>query len=221
MVIIAAALTFSETRLIMRSHIFRAATFALLLAAVASAQPANPLDFAKGPEQWLLTADDRRDWRSIKTAEQAQEFIDLFWARRDPTPGTFANEYRTEFLQRVSYADANFKEGRRRGALTERGRTLILLGFPKNLSAELSKRSSQFSTKDGPDRQDPTGGRAQASREVWEYDRASAMKFGMPKLEVVFIHDGFDGGVRRDPQRADFSMVLPAAIKYPLASPEL
>ena len=205
----------------MRSLILCAATLALLFADSASAQPSDPLDFVKGPEQWVLTADDRRDWRGVKTVEQAQEFIDLFWARRDPTPGTLANEYRTEFQQRVSYADANFKEGRRRGALTERGRTLILLGFPKNLSAEMAKRSSQFSTKDGPDRQDPTGGRAQASREVWEYDRASAMKFGVPKLEVVFIHDGFDGGVRRDPQRSDFSMALPAAIKYPLASPEL
>jgi GWxTD domain-containing protein len=205
----------------MRSHVLRAATFAFLFATAVSAQQSNPLDFAKGPEQWLLTAEDRRAWRDVKTVQQAEDFIALFWARRDPTPGTAANEYRTDFQQRVSYADKNFKEGRRRGALTERGRVLILLGFPKNLAAEMSKRTSQFSTADGPDSLDPTGGRAQAAREIWEYDRDSSLRFGMPKIEVIFIHDGFDGGVRRDPQRSDFSMALPNAIKYPLVNPEL
>lgn len=205
----------------MRSQVLRASIFTLLLATTASAQQTNPLDFAKGPEQWLLTAEDRRAWRDVKTAAQAEEFIALFWARRDPTPGTALNEYRTEFQNRVNYADRAFKEGRRRGALTERGRVLILLGFPKNLAEEMSKRTSQFSTADGPDALDPSGGRAQAAREIWEYDRDNSLKFGMPKIEVVFIHDGFDGGVRRDPQRSDFSMALPAAIKYPLVSPEL
>ena len=43
-------------------------------------------DFAKGPYQYLLTNDEKKQWSAIKTDEAAKQFIDLFWARRDPTP---------------------------------------------------------------------------------------------------------------------------------------
>ena len=165
-----------------------------------------------------MTAEEKKAWRAAKTEEAAQNLVDLFWARRDPTPGTLDNEFRAEFRSRVDFANRHFIEGRKAGSLTERGRVLILLGIPSNLQAEDAKRSSQYSAgTEG----DPTGGRALAARDVWNYPYAEAIKFGLPKIDVVFIHDGLSGQVRRDTQRNDFLSAIPGAVKYYIKSPEL
>lgn len=197
--------------------LLRSLLLSVLFATAALAQT-DSLEWAKGPEQWLMTSEEKRAWKDVKTVPQAEDFIDLFWARRDPTPGTLVNEFRLEVERRVAFADKNFKEGRKRGSLTERGRVLVVLGFPKNMGAELAKKTSMFAGGDGPNPQDPTGGRALAARDVWEYEYEDAQKYGVPKIEVVFLHDGFGDTVRRDPQRTDFSAVLPAAIRYPIVN---
>ncbi|HVS33253.1 MAG TPA: GWxTD domain-containing protein [Thermoanaerobaculia bacterium] len=182
----------------------------------------NHLDFGKGPMQWLMTREEQRAWGKVRTAGEAREFVDLFWARRDPTPGTPSNELRTEIDSRVAYADARFKEGDLRGALTERGRVLIVLGFPKHLSMQAQTRTAQLiGGPDGVNALDPTGGRALAARDTWEYDHRRSVKFGMPKIEVVFVHDGMSDRVRRDPQRTDFTSALPRAINSYIVNPGL
>ena len=195
---------------------------ALLVPTLLSAQKVSaPLDFPNGPAQWLMTPEEKRAWKGVKSAAQAQELIDLFWVRRDPTPNTFANEFRTEFDQRVAFADRRFQEGRRRGALTERGRVVIVLGFPQELGEEASKTSAQYAGGDGLIAMDPTGGRATAARDVWNYSHAQAIKFGLPKIEVVFIRDGSDGRVRRDTHRNDFISALPVAIRSYIKNADL
>ncbi|MGZ5493239.1 MAG: GWxTD domain-containing protein, partial [Thermoanaerobaculia bacterium] len=194
---------------------------AVVLASVALsiAAQSNPRDFARGPAQWLMTAEERRDWRNVKTDDQAIDFIDLFWARRDPTPGTGRNENRTAFDSRVVHADQRFKEGNHRGSLTERGRVLVVLGFPTNKGEQSAHTSAQMGM--GDTGVDPTGGRTMATKEVWDYSHDVAAKYGTPEIEVVFIHDGYGGAARRDPQRTGFTMALPGAIKSYIVSPSL
>ncbi len=195
---------------------------ALLLLALPLAAQTSPREFANGPAQWLMTSEEQKAWRQVKSDDQAIDFIDLFWARRDPTPGTPRNENRIDFDSRVAYADQYFKEGRTRGALTERGRVLIVLGFPKGMSNEASKTSrAQYANADAINPNDPTGGRQLAARDEWNYSHEEAVKFNMPKIDVVFIHDMIGDRARRDPQRTDFTMALPSAIKYYIKSPEL
>src|SRR5512138_1759294 len=76
-------------------------------------------DWAAGPVKFIMTPEEQAKWSSVKTDADAQAFIDLFWARRDPTPGTAPNEYRDAFEKLVALADQNFAEGRMRGALTD------------------------------------------------------------------------------------------------------
>jgi GWxTD domain-containing protein len=194
-----------------------------LTLSISAADQPRFLEFGQGPMQWLMTRDEQRAWRSVKTEEQARDFVDLFWARRDPTPGTPINEFRQEAESRVVYADQNFKEPRKRGSLSERGRVLMVLGFPKNLDREAEKRTSQFAggSTGASDPMDPTGGRVQDAREMWEYDHARSVKYKMPKIDVVFLHDPMRGGARRDPQRTDFTSALPHAINYYVKNPEL
>lgn len=91
-------------------------------------------DWADGPEGYLLTQAERSIWSAVADDQAAEEFVDLFWAKRDPDLATRENEFRTQFDLRVAHADANFGEEESRGALTDRGKTLVLLGGPKEFS---------------------------------------------------------------------------------------
>lgn len=92
-------------------------------------------DWEKSPEYaYLATDDDKKEWKKIASDQDAEKFIALFWARRDPDLKTPQNEFRERFDALVKNADDLFPLGRRRGALTERGKALILIGPPKSIA---------------------------------------------------------------------------------------
>lgn len=58
------------------------------------------------------------------------DFIEDFWKRRDPTPGTERNEFEEAYFSRIEQANRLFKGGGRPGWLQDRGRIYILFGPP-------------------------------------------------------------------------------------------
>ncbi|HSP16905.1 MAG TPA: GWxTD domain-containing protein [Thermoanaerobaculia bacterium] len=199
---------------------FLLAVLTLSVALTLTAQT-KPREFGNGPARWLMTADEQKAWRNVKTDDEAIDFIDLFFARRDPTPGTPRNEFRQEYENRVAYAEREFKEGSTRGSLTERGRVIVVLGFPTEMGNKMQSRTAEFTTVQGFEPGDPTGGRTMAAKDTWTYTHEASEKFGMPKIEVVFIFDRLGERARRDPQRTDFTSALPGAIKSYIVSPDL
>ncbi len=92
-------------------------------------------DWAQSPASvYLATDDEKKEWKKIASDEDAERFIALFWARRDPDLKTPANEFRERFDVLVKKADEIFPLGRKRGALTERGKAFILVGPPKSIT---------------------------------------------------------------------------------------
>ena len=112
------------------------ATVALMALGTGSllAQLSQYKEWDEGPVQFLMTGEEKRDWRNVKTDSAAEEFIALFWARRDPTPGTEKNEFREIFDQRVAFADERYTVGRIKGSLSDRGKTVILFGVPTRVA---------------------------------------------------------------------------------------
>jgi len=77
----------------------------------------------------ISTQAERDAFRALKTDEERNQFIESFWLRRDPTPPTPENEFRTEYYRRVDVANRRFVTNNGPpGWLTDRGRVLILLG---------------------------------------------------------------------------------------------
>ena len=103
-------------------------------------------DWAQSPASvYLATDDEKKEWKKIASDEEAEKFIALFWARRDPDLKTPANEFRDRFDVLVKKADELFLLGRKRGALTERGKAFILIGPPKSIAQKASSSlSSSF-----------------------------------------------------------------------------
>lgn len=83
--------------------------------------------------RWLLSSSEMRELRRIDQPAAATHFVSRFWARRDPEPAQPGNTFRDTFYRRVEDADLLYGEGETRGALTDRGRALILLGPPASL----------------------------------------------------------------------------------------
>ncbi|HEU5161793.1 MAG TPA: GWxTD domain-containing protein [Thermoanaerobaculia bacterium] len=102
----------------------------------------------ESPEfQYLALSDERSRWKSLTSKEERETFIEEFWSRRDPTPETPANEFRTVFNARVAFADRTFGNALAdRGALTDRGRLLVLLGPPTQMLAEKASAYSEPET---------------------------------------------------------------------------
>ncbi len=92
--------------------------------------PAELAEWPVGPVRWLLQPDELRAFSALETREAAMAFIRSFWQRRDPTPEDAVNPFADAFSERVTMADQLFSEELVRGALTDRGGALLLLGSP-------------------------------------------------------------------------------------------
>jgi len=87
------------------------------------------------PEQyvkWILTKSERQAYLALATDEEKLEFIEFFWARRDPDPATPENEYRREYMERYAFV-ANRLSAGRPGWSTDRGRLYLILGPPHSI----------------------------------------------------------------------------------------
>lgn len=101
-----------------------------LLAAEPTDWKAPTKNWASGPVRWLMDADEEKEFKKLRTDDERAAFVKTFWEKRDPTPGTPANEYETIFWQRVEQADKVYKDMIREGSVTDLGRVFILLGPP-------------------------------------------------------------------------------------------
>lgn len=195
----------------MPTRIRAALVLCLLTATAASAQVSEKYtQWREGPVQWIMTGDEQKAWRNVKTDAEASAFVDLFWARRDPTPGTYENEFRAEHEGRVLIADRDWAEKDKRGAMTDRGRVYIVLGSP----SRMAKQGAQTTSSQADSTSLVSGtGRIMGAREEWLYKRDLTSKWGVPEATVVFISKPQTGQVNRDVQRTDFITASSGAIK--------
>lgn len=99
-----------------------------------------------GPyEKWLsedvvyiITDQEKRAFKMLATDQERQKFIEQFWLRRDPTPGTPENEMRDEHYRRIALANDRFKSSTTPGWKTDRGRIYIVYGPPDEIEAHAS-----------------------------------------------------------------------------------
>lgn len=90
---------------------------------------------------YIITPEEKRAFLMLSSDNQREQFIDVFWRRRDVNPATSENEYRAEHYARIAYANQNFAFGDVAGWQTDRGRIYITHGKPdeirKSTSAEV------------------------------------------------------------------------------------
>jgi GWxTD domain-containing protein len=166
-----------------------AGTFASIAQAQLSAEYAG---WADGPEGFLLTKKEKKEWAKISTDADAERFIDLFWARRNPEPGNPHNPFKEEFEAKVRFADANFGYGSHRGSLSERGRVLILMGKPDSRQVRGIEGAPSTDLASG------ATGDVENNTEAWYYNPANlpaGFKAKGAQLYFLFYEQRLDSNV--------------------------
>jgi len=82
---------------------------------------------------YIITDEERKAFKALKTDEERDQFIENFWLRRDPDPDTPENEYKEQYFERIQYANEKFSSGIP-GWRTDRGRIYIMFGKPDELA---------------------------------------------------------------------------------------
>ena len=142
----------------------------------------------------IMSKWEKQAYKYLPNIAAKRKFIIDFWKKRDPTPETEdINEVRDEFYKRIAYANRWLSDGLiRNGWKTDRGRALVLLGFPDYRYLDKFRRKDSRSTKCSP-------------TDTWHYVYL--------RITLVFVDEHETGDFRQ----ANFPTNLLGAIKRSLA----
>lgn len=151
-----------------------------------SKKPNKPAPLAERYRKWLdeevpyIISENEKDvFRSLRNDAERDNFIKMFWKRRDPTPETPVNEFREEHYRRIAFANDTYFEGKA-GWRSDRGRVYIMFGPP-----------DFFETNPGGGRgflfgaQAPT---AEFPSEVWTYREIPGLKSQDSRVDFTFVN---------------------------------
>jgi GWxTD domain-containing protein len=94
-----------------------------------------------GPVSFLATKEEVAGYLALKSDPAAQEFIQQFWARRNPHPKRPDNALLETFEERGTEADRVYGEGGYLGRRTDRGTIYVLYGKPQKVDFEVPPAS--------------------------------------------------------------------------------
>ncbi|HTY62390.1 MAG TPA: GWxTD domain-containing protein [Acidobacteriota bacterium] len=83
---------------------------------------------------YIITDDEKATFKALQNDEERENFIEQFWARRNPDPKSGDNTFKEEHYRRIAYANEHFTSGIS-GWRTDRGRIYIMFGKPDELES--------------------------------------------------------------------------------------
>jgi GWxTD domain-containing protein len=129
----------------MAAVLLSAGALALASAGVLAAWQAQPAPKDTPYQKWvaedvayIIGDQERAAFERLRTDEEREHFIEQFWLRRDPTPGTSENEFKMEHYRRIAYANQRFAWSQGPGWKTDRGRVYIIFGPPDEIESHPS-----------------------------------------------------------------------------------
>jgi len=81
---------------------------------------------------YIITNEEKAAFKKLTTDDEREQFIEAFWERRNPNPGSVENEFKEEYYRRIAYANEHYASGIP-GWKTDRGRIYIMYGPPDEL----------------------------------------------------------------------------------------
>ena len=152
---------------------------------------------------YIITDQEKKAFKALKTDEERENFIENFWRRRDPNPDTEENEFREEYYERIAYANEHYASGIP-GWKTDRGRTYIAWGKPDGVESH--------PTGGAYDRPSYEGGGSTTTYpfETWFYRHLDGVGDG---IEIEFVDPTGTGEYRiaRSPNEKDALLTVPGA----------
>jgi GWxTD domain-containing protein len=160
-------------------------------------------DWVQKDVDYIITDDERKAFKALQTDEERENFIEMFWRRRDPNPDTEENEYREQYYERIAYANEHFTSGIP-GWKTDRGRIYITHGKPDSVESHPTGGLYDRPSYEGG------GNTVTYPFEIWFYRHLDDVGDG---LEIEFVDPTGTGEYRlaRDAYEKDASRNVPGA----------
>jgi GWxTD domain-containing protein len=152
---------------------------------------------------YIITDDERKAFKALKTDEERDQFIEQFWLRRDPDPDTPENEYKDQYYERIQYANEHYTSGIA-GWRTDRGRIYITFGKPDEIESHPSGGSYDRPSYEGG------GNTTTYPFETWWYRYIEGIG---SDIEIEFVDPSGSGEYRiaRSPDEKDALLYVPGA----------
>jgi GWxTD domain-containing protein len=139
---------------------------ALALAGLASSAAAAKKEQDKY-ENWLkeevallISSEEKAEFEKLKTDADKDKFIELFWAKRDPSPGSKTNEFRDEWLARLAHVNKVYAAGLGpKGWRSDMGKVYLFFGPPAKVQGGATGVRSESSG----------GTQMEGPAEIWTY----------------------------------------------------
>ncbi len=153
--------------------------------------------------RYIITREETKAFKALKTDEERENFIENFWRRRDPNPDTEENEYREEYYERIAYANEHFASGKP-GWMTDRGRIYITWGKPDGVESHPMGGSYNRPSYEGG------GTTSTYPFEIWFYRHLEGVGSG---IEIEFVDPTGSGEYRiaTNPNEKDALLFVPGA----------
>ena len=135
---------------------------------------------------YIITPEEKTVFETLTTPEEKDQFIEQFWYRRDPDPGTTINQSREEHYRRIAYANERFASGLP-GWKSDRGRIYIIHGPPDEVEMHPSGGRYRRPAWEGG------GTTSTYPFEVWWYRHIEGVGQG---VELEFVDPSFSGEYR-------------------------
>ncbi len=97
---------------------------------------------------YIITNEERQAFRKFSTDEERETFIENFWERRNPNPGSPENEFKEEYYRRIAYTNEHYASGIP-GWKTDRGRIYIMYGPADEVDSHPSGGTYQRPPEEG------------------------------------------------------------------------
>src|SRR5579875_3347044 len=152
---------------------------------------------------YIITDEEKKAFKQLKTDDERQTFVENFWARCDPTPDTEENEYKEEHYRRIAYANDHFASGIP-GWKTDRGMIYIKYGPPDEIDSHPSGGSYQRPIEEG-------GGETSTFPfEDWRYRYIEGVG---TNVIIEFVDTTMSGEyhISLDPEEKDALLYVPGA----------
>jgi GWxTD domain-containing protein len=167
------------------------AVFGLAIASLVAAQLSKYKDWAKSPEAYFLTPEERAEWSKLTSDADAEKFISVYYTKRGGV------RFKEEIQRRIAAADEQFKMRRQRGAESARGRLLITLGGPSRVSQSRATADAGAASDNGRGNitgEDSFGAGTGAAVgpiiQTWVYDKSKFdPSWGIGELHLEIVVD--------------------------------
>jgi len=152
---------------------------------------------------YIITDEERKAFKQLKTDEERDQFIEGFWLRRDPDPDTPENEYKEQYFERIQYANEKFTSGIP-GWKTDRGRIYIMFGKPDEIESHPAGGPYERPSYEGG------GSTSTYPFETWWYRYIEGIG---SDIEIEFVDPSGSGEyhIARSPDEKDALLYVPGA----------